>query len=201
MQDLLAKIRPDGEELRVTVERIGREKEEVQGDVEEEARERNRLAEELLQLPQTREERLLATQEASPLEAHRGGRAHRGFPTLGSFFTLRLSGQEPSIIEDALPEVSSLRRLSLKSCIVEQQGKLARERFLVLHLEPDQQHRQAGARERQDSATSLDRESQGVSLDPSLLTENQQLKVNLDSSRRERRMLQGWIHGGQQELG
>ena len=61
MQDLLAKIRPDGEELRVTVERIGREKEEVQGDVEEEARERNRLAEELLQLPQAREERLLAT--------------------------------------------------------------------------------------------------------------------------------------------
>ena len=56
--------------------------------------------------------------------------------------------------------------LSLRSCIVEQQGKLARERFLVLQLEPDQQHRQAGGRERQDSAASLDRESQGFSLDP-----------------------------------
>ena len=156
------------------MERIGREKEEVQEDVEEAARERNRLAEELLQLPQAREEFLLATQEASPPEAHWGGQACQGFPTLGSFFTSRLSGQEPSRIEDALPEVSSLWMLSLKSCIVEQQGKLARERFLVLHLEPDQQHRQAGARERQDSAASgcresLDRELQRVFLDPSLL--------------------------------
>ena len=117
------------------------------------------------------------------------------------------------------------------SSIVEQQGKLpqqapaeggelervrsqlARERSLVLQLEADLQHReaalrqlQAGARERQDSAASLgreslDREVQGVFLDPSLLTENLQLKADLDSSMRERRLLQGRIHSWQQELG
>ena len=59
------------------------------------------------------------------------------------------------------------------SSIVEQQGKLARERSRVLQLESDLQHReaalwqrQAGARERQDSAASLGRELQGVFLDP-----------------------------------
>ena len=96
MQDLLAMIRLEGEKLRVTVERLEREKEEVQGSVEEAVRERNRLAEELLQLPQARVELPLATQEASPPEAHRVGRAGRGFPTPGIFFTLRLLDQEPS---------------------------------------------------------------------------------------------------------
>ena len=81
---------------------------------------------------------------------------------------------------------------------MEQQGKLARERSLVLQLESDLQHReaalrqrQAGARKRQDSAASLGRESQEVFLDPSRLPENLQLKADLDSSVGERRLLQG----------
>ena len=130
-----------------------------------------------------------------------------------------------------LNESLNLEIQSLRSSIVEQQGKLpqpapaeggelerlrsqlARERSLVLQLESDLQHRevalrqlQAGARERQDSAASLgreslDREVQGVFLDPSLLQENLQLKADLDSSMRERRLLQGRIHSWQQELG
>ena len=44
-------------------------------------------------------------------------------------------------------------------------------------------------------------EAEGVFLGPSLLTENRQLKADLDSSVRERRLLQGRIHRGQQELG
>ena len=44
--------------------------EEVQGSVEEAVRERNRRAEELLQLPQARVELPLATQEAYPPKAH-----------------------------------------------------------------------------------------------------------------------------------
>ena len=48
---------------------------------------------------------------------------------------------------------------------------------------------------------SLDRELQGVFLDPSLLTENLKWKANRDSSTRERRLLQGRIHSWQQELG
>ena len=66
MQGLLAMIRLEGEKLRVTVEKLEREKEEVQGSVEEAVRERNRRAEELLQLPQAGVELPLATQEASP---------------------------------------------------------------------------------------------------------------------------------------
>ena len=69
----------------------------------------------------------------------------------------------------------------------------------LLELESDLQHReaalrqwQAGAKERQDSAASLgreslDRELQGPFLDTSLLTENRWRKADLDSSIRERR--------------
>ena len=61
-----------------------------------------------------------------------------------------------------------------------------------MQLESDLQHR-----ERQDSAASLDREVQGVFLDPSLLTENRQRKADLDSNMRERRLLHGRIHSWQ----
>ena len=69
MQGLLAMIQLEGEKLQVMVERLEREKEEVQGSIEEAVRERNRRAEELLQLPQARVELPLATEEASPPEA------------------------------------------------------------------------------------------------------------------------------------
>ena len=86
----------------------------------------------------------------------------------------------------------------LRSCLVEQQGKLARERSLALQLESN---RHARTRKRRDSAVSLDRESQGVFLDPSLPTENRPLKADLDSSRREKRLLLGRTHSWQQECG
>ena len=54
-------------------------------------------------------------------------------------------------------------------------------------------------RERQDSAASRDREVQGVFPDPSLLTANQQMKVDLDSSRMERSLRQGKTHSWKQE--
>ena len=50
IQDLLAMIRREVEELRETVERLKREKEEVPGSLEEVVRERDRLARELLQV-------------------------------------------------------------------------------------------------------------------------------------------------------
>ena len=60
-----------------------------------------------------------------------------------------------------LNESLNLEIQSLKSSLVEQQSKLARERSLVLQLESELQHReaalrqlQAGARERQDRAAS-----------------------------------------------
>ena len=87
-----------------------------------------------------------------------------------------------------------------------QQGKLGRERSLVWPIESNLQPRevalrqlQAGARERQDSAPSWDRESQGAFLETPLLTENLQGKAYRDSSTRERRLMQGRIHGWQQE--
>ena len=83
----------------------------------------------------------------------------------------------------------------------EQQGELARKGSRELQLEPDLQHReaalrqmQAGARERQDSAASRDRKVQGGFPDPSLLTENRQMKADRDGSRRDRRWLQGKTH-------
>ena len=59
----------------------------------------------------------------------------------------------------------------------------------------------AGARERQDSDASLDRELQGVFLENPLLTENLQWTADLHSSTREKRLRQGRIHSWQQERG
>ena len=60
---------------------------------------------------------------------------------------------------------------------------------------------QAGARERPDRGVSVGRELQGVFLGPSLRTENRQLEADRDRSIREGSLLQGRIHGRQQELG
>ena len=106
-------------------------------------------------------------------------------------------------------EAGNSRQVKMK----EKQGERAREKSLVLQLEPNLQHReaalrkrQAGARKRQDRAANVGRESrdkelQGVFLDPSLLTENLHLKADRDSSMRERKLMQGRIPSWQQELG
>ena len=89
----------------------------------------------------------------------------------------------------------------------EKQGKLARERSPRRKLEFDLHPREAalrqlpaGARERQDSATRLGRELQGVIRTPPCLKKNLQGKANPDSSIRETRLLQGSVHSWQQEL-
>ena len=78
----------------------------------------------------------------------------------------------------------------------EKQGDLARERSMVLQLESDLQHR-----ERQENAASPDRGVQGGVPGPALRTTNRHLKADLDSGRRERRLLQGQVHSWQQERG
>jgi hypothetical protein len=98
----------------------------------------------------------------------------------------------------------------LRAAIVGQQGRpgdaegeaVARERALVLQLEADLQAREAEleeARERRELSSAADGELAGVWTDPVLLTENQRLRADLDSSLRERRQLAARVQAWQQQ--